>query len=93
MKQRISRGEIISLLAGIPAAVAATAGTASAADTPQAVSLKKSLGYVDKSTVKGRECDDCRFYKPKDKTTGTCSIIPGGTVKAVGWCKSWAAKA
>jgi hypothetical protein len=94
VSERLSRGEIISLITGIPAALAVTAGAASAAaDTPAATAMKKSLGYIDKSTTKGRTCSNCRFYKGINGTTGTCQIIPGGTVKAAGWCKSWAAKA
>jgi hypothetical protein len=92
VKEQLSRGEIISLIAGVPLVVAASSGTASAADTAQAKAMKKTLGYVDKSKVKD-DCDDCRFYKAVTKTDGTCSIIPGGTVKAAGWCKSFAKKA
>ena len=93
MKEQLSRGEIISLIAGVPLVVAASAGTASAADTDQAKAMKKSLAYVDVAKDKGRDCDDCRFYKAKTKVEGTCSIIPGGTVKAHGTCKSFAKKA
>ena len=74
MKEHLSRGEIISLIAGVPAIVAAGAGTASAADTEAAKAMKKSLGYIDKSKVKD-DCDDCRFYKKVTKTDGTCAII------------------
>jgi hypothetical protein len=92
VSERLSRGEIISLIAGIPAAVAVTGAAASAADTDAAKTQKKNLGYVDKSTKAGQECDDCRFYKAVDKTSGTCQLIPGGTVQAGGWCKSWVKK-
>ena len=92
MKERLSRGEIISLIAGVPLVVAASTAGASAADTEAAKAMKKSLGYIDKSKVKV-DCDDCRFYKAVTKTDGTCTIIPGGTVKAAGWCKSFARKA
>ena len=93
MAERLSRGHIISLLAGIPAAVAVTAAGASAADTAAATSMKKSLAYVDKSKVAGKTCANCRFYTAGSPAgSGTCAIIPGGTVKAAGWCKSYAAK-
>jgi hypothetical protein len=92
MSERISRGEVISLIAGIPAAVAVTSAAASAADTAAAVTQKKNLAYVDKSAKAGQDCDDCRFYAAKTKTDGTCQLIPGGTVKAAGWCKSWVKK-
>jgi hypothetical protein len=93
VSERLSRGHIISLLAGIPAAVAVTAGRAAAADTAAATAMKKSLGYIDKSKTAGRTCGNCRFFKATSGGNGTCAIIPGGTVKAAGWCKSWAAKA
>ena len=92
MSDRFSRGEIISLLAIVPGAVAATASVASAADTDQAKTIKKSLAYVDKSTKSGQTCSNCRFFKAGTGGSGTCQIIPGGTVKAAGWCKSWAKK-
>lgn len=89
MSDRHSRAEVISLLAGIPAALAVTAAAAGAADSPQATNIKKSLGYVDKSPKADQKCGNCRFFKATSGGNGTCQIIPGGTVKAAGWCKSW----
>lgn len=95
MSERLSRGEIISLIAGIPAAVVLTAEAASAADSAAATQQKKTLGYVNKSTKAGQSCSTCRFYTAaKTKgAAGTCQLIPGGTVAAAGWCKSWVKKA
>jgi hypothetical protein len=90
MPERLSRGAVISLLVGIPVAVAMTAGAASAGDTAQATTKKKSLGYIDKSTTVGKTCANCALFKVTSAGNGTCLIIPGGTVKAAGWCKSWA---
>jgi hypothetical protein len=92
VSERFSRGEIISLIVGIPAAVAVSAEAAAAADSASAVTQKKSLGYVDKSAKSGQSCGICRFYTKKDATSGTCALIPGGTVKAAGWCKSYVKK-
>jgi len=92
VSERLSRGEIISLIAGIPVAVAVTAQAAGAADSAAAAGQKKSLGYVDKSTKSGQTCGNCRFYTKKDGASGTCALIPGGTVKAAGWCKSYVKK-
>lgn len=93
MSERLSRGEIISLLAGIPTAVALTAETASAAP-PNATTTQigKSLAYVNKSTHAGQSCSDCRFFKATSGGNGTCQLIPNATVKAAGWCKSWTKK-
>lgn len=92
MSNRFSRGEIISLIAGIPAAVAVTAETAAAADSASAKQQKKTLGYVDKSTKAGQQCGNCRFFTATSGGNGNCQLIPGGTVKSVGWCKSWVKK-
>ena len=95
MSERFSRGEIISLIAGIPAATALTAEAALAADSAAATQQKKTLGYVNKSAKSGQTCGNCRFYvaaKAKGGS-GTCQLIPGGTVAAGGWCKSWVKKA
>lgn len=93
MSERISRSELISLIAGVPLAVVVTAAAAEAADTPQAVQTKKALAYVDKSPKKDQICGNCQFYKGINGTTGNCQLIPGGQVKKAGWCKSWAKKA
>jgi hypothetical protein len=93
MSERLSRGEIISLLVGIPAAVAVTAAAASAGDTAQATAKKKSLAYVDKSTTAGKTCANCGLFKATSAGNGACLIIPGGTVAAAGWCKSWVPQA
>jgi hypothetical protein len=88
--ERLSRGEVISLLVGIPLAVATTAAAASAGDTAQVSTKKKSLSYVDKSPIVGKTCANCALFKATSAGNGTCLIIPGGTIKAAGWCKSWA---
>ncbi len=93
MSDRLSRIELISLFAGIPMAVAVTAAAASAADTAQAATKKKTLAYVDKSTTAGKTCTNCSIFKPTGAGKGTCLIIPGGTVAAAGWCKSWVPQA
>ncbi len=95
MPERFSRGEVISLIAGIPAAAALTAEAAMAADSAAAIQQKKTLGYVSKSTKAGQTCSNCRFYTAATKpgAAGTCALIPGGTVAAGGWCKSWVKKA
>jgi hypothetical protein len=78
MADRISRGEIISLLAGVPLAVAATAGAASAADN------KAQFKY--QTTPKGAlKCSACKFFKKP----AACSIVTG-TISPNGWCIAFA---
>ncbi len=90
MPEYLSRGKAIALIAGIPVAAALTAAAVSAADTAQATKTKASLGYIGKSATKGQTCANCSFFVATSGGAGTCKIIPGGTVKAAGWCKSWA---
>jgi hypothetical protein len=98
MSERLSRGKAILSIAGIPAAIASTASLASAAlaaeaakpDTAQATKMKATLGYVEKSTVSGANCTNCTFYAATGGGVGSCKLIPGGTVKGAGWCKSYA---
>jgi hypothetical protein len=98
MSEHLSRGKAILGMAGLPAAIAITASLASAAaaadaakpDTPQATKMKATLAYVEKSTVSGALCSNCTFYAATGGGVGSCKLIPGGTVKAAGWCKSYA---
>jgi hypothetical protein len=97
MSEHLSRGKAILSIAGLPAAIAITASLASAAvaadaakpDTPQATKMKATLAYVEKSTVSAN-CSNCTFYAATGGGVGSCKLIPGGTVKAAGWCKSYA---
>jgi hypothetical protein len=94
MPEHFSRGKAIWILAGIPATAMLLASAAAAADpaadTPGATKMKTTLGYVDKSTTTGQACASCSFFAATSDGDGTCKLIPGGTVKAAGWCKSWA---
>ena len=67
-------------------------------DDPQAV----SLGYVqDASSVDGsrypqfhagQACANCALYLGGDAAAGACSIFPGKSVMAAGWCSVYAPK-
>jgi hypothetical protein len=76
------------------AAVAAD-GPLVAADDPTA----KALNYVDdaaksKTAKPGNKCATCALYQgAAGSAQGPCPIFPGKSVKATGWCNSWAAKA
>jgi hypothetical protein len=94
MDGHLSRGKAIWFLASIPAAAGILASAASAdtatADTPAATKQKATLGYVDKSTTAGQACASCSFFAATSAGDGNCKLIPGGTVKGTGWCKSYA---
>ena len=57
----------------------------------------KALAYTgDASTVKhasfkpGSSCANCQFFTAG---TGACTLFPGFSVAAAGWCSAWAKKA
>jgi hypothetical protein len=82
MANHISRGEIISLLAGLPVAVAATTGIASAADN------KAQFKYQDKPGKGGAKCSGCSLFTPPN----ACKVVTG-KISPNGWCTAWAKKA
>jgi hypothetical protein len=86
MADRISRGEIISLLAGIPLIAAATTAVASAADDSSGT--KAQYKYVDKSTKAGQACKNCALFK----APSSCVVVKGH-IAAAGWCAAYAPKA
>lgn len=84
MSERISRGEVISLLAGIPVAALATTGIASADDA----ATRKQYKYQDKPGKGGQKCSGCALFKPPAK----CTVVPG-KISPNGWCIAYAPKA
>ena len=90
MSERLSRGAVISRLVAVPVAMVLSASAASAADTAATTKTKNALGYIAKSTTAGKTCANCSLFKATSGGNGTCQIIPDSTVKAAGWCKSWA---
>ena len=84
MSDRISRGEIISLLAGIPVAALMTTGIASADD----MATRKTYKYQDKPGKGGAKCAGCTLFKAPNK----CSVVPGN-IKPTGWCIAYSPKA
>ena len=85
MSERVSRGEVISLLAGIPLAAAATTAVASAAD--DSGGTKAQYKYVDKSTVAGKKCSGCALFK----APSACSLVKG-KISPNGYCIAYAPK-
>jgi uncharacterized protein (DUF1501 family) len=84
-------------LAGLAARSAQAAETAACYDPaalPRAQkSMRRSLGYEEKSTDAKRQCRLCAFYTGTKDACGTCQMLSGGPVNAGGVCNSFAAKA
>ena len=54
--------------------------------------LRTSLGYVDKSPLADKLCDNCVQYVPANPSScGTCKLVKG-RIHPKGYCLSWAAK-
>jgi hypothetical protein len=86
MSDRISRGEVISLIAGLPLAMVATTAIASAADDSSGT--KAQFKYVAKSTMAGKQCSGCALFK----APGACSVVKG-KISPSGYCIAYAPKA
>lgn len=54
---------------------------------------RKALGYVDKSTARGKQCDNCQFFVAAEAEgqCGTCKVVPG-PIHPKGYCTAWAAR-
>jgi hypothetical protein len=63
----------------------------------------KALGYVDNTNTvdaasnpthtPSQHCSDCLQFQGKPGAArGGCSIYPGKSVSATGWCRAWVAK-
>ena len=64
-------------------------------DDPTAKALKyvSDAGKATGGAKPGSKCANCTFYQgAAGSPQGPCQIFPGKTVKAAGWCLSWAAK-
>jgi hypothetical protein len=86
MANRISRGEIISLLAGIPAAVAVTTTVASAADDSSGT--KAQYKYQATHGPKGQVCAGCALFK----APASCQLVKG-KISPKGYCIAYSPKA
>jgi hypothetical protein len=85
MADRISRGEIISLLAGLPLAVGATTASALAAD--DSGGTKAQYKYVA-VTLKKQKCSNCALFK----APSSCVLVKG-KISPNGYCIAYAPKA
>jgi hypothetical protein len=54
----------------------------------------KALGYTSTAPNPAQKCATCaQFQGASGDASGGCTIFPGKTVAAAGWCKAWAKKA
>ena len=86
MSENLSRGAIISLIAGLPLVVAS--GSIALADTDDSSGTKKSFKYQTKPGPGGKDCAGCSFFKAPN----ACAIVKG-KLSPKGYCISYAPKA
>lgn len=95
----MTRREVLRLAGGataiIPLAMLTT-HQAVATDMPQVDpedATAKALGYVHASENAEQLCNNCQLYTGEAEAEwGQCTIFPGKSVNAQGWCKSWVKK-
>jgi hypothetical protein len=104
MSYSLSRRRLLQNLAiGVPlvplAAGVLNSALAADADAPLLspdAKEAKAVKYVEdasqaKGAVAGSTCANCALYQGHaGAPTGPCQIFVGKTVKAAGWCSSWA---
>ncbi|MCS6799678.1 MAG: high-potential iron-sulfur protein [Myxococcota bacterium] len=73
-----------------PADGGALACTDTTGLTDQEKAIRAQLEYVDRSTVAGQNCANCRFWvpAPREGACGGCTLIRG-PIHPEGHCKSW----
>ncbi len=85
MSERFSRGEIISLLVGVPLIVAASSTAVSASD--DSGGTKTKYKYIPKPGPTGQKCIGCALFV----SPAACTIVKG-TVSPNGYCVAYAPK-
>jgi len=100
-RRRFIKGVMISAAALQVAAVSRRSTAAELPRLDESEPSAKALGYVhDAGTVESatrggsdRVCATCRFYTEPAEAWGPCTLFPGKSVAAKGWCKGWVALA
>jgi len=54
-------------------------------------SMRSSLGYTSTSTDPAQNCAGCAYFQGGAGDCGTCDLLGGGQVSAMGRCNSWGA--
>jgi hypothetical protein len=58
--------------------------------TPDGITVRQNLAYVDRSKLPEQRCDNCQQYIPAAAgQCGGCKVMPGPT-HPLGFCKVWA---
>ncbi|CAN5249279.1 hypothetical protein BH09MYX1_BH09MYX1_12640 [soil metagenome] len=61
--------------------------------TPDEITMRTNLAYVDKATDTSKECVKCNFFKPAaPDACGACTLIKG-PINPAGYCNSFVVKA
>lgn len=85
---------LVLLASGSRAAESAPATCHDPAALPFSQKIRRrSLGYVEVSTVAGKTCSACTFFTATQAGCGTCQLLTGGPVNATAVCTSFALKA
>lgn len=83
----------VAAAAALPVAGLIPVQAVSAADMPKVSpddpTTAKALNYVEQSAKDGQTCNNCVLWQGADAEWGGCSIFPGKSVSAKGWCQSW----
>jgi len=87
MPDRVSRGLIISLLAGLPIAAVASPGVNENGGKSDSTKPAKSDGYVGHPGKNGAKCSTCGLFMAPNH----CNVIPG-IVSPNGHCNLYLAK-
>ena len=101
--RRIALGKMVGGIAAIPLISVAGAAQAAAPQvdeaSPAAVGLKykhdaAAAPRVDKAGTAAADqtCANCQFIQAPDGEWRPCTLFPGKTVNANGWCSAWAKK-
>ena len=103
--QAMNRRSLLKNLAAAAAAAVLPAGRSRSAELPH-LDVKDSaavaLGYVENANqvdvkkypafVKGSRCDNCLLLQGAGGAYRPCSLFPGKSVSASGWCSGWSAE-
>jgi hypothetical protein len=95
----LTRRSLIGFAAIAPLAAVTRAAESAACYDPAKLPLsqrnrRRSLGYVEASTVAGKRCAGCAFFTASAQSgCGTCQLLGGGPANAGALCNSYGAKA
>jgi hypothetical protein len=90
----VQRGLIASALVPVAGLFVSTAAHGESPALDSSDPTAKALGYVTKSAKPDANCANCSQFQAKaGDAMGPCTIFPGKSVAAAGWCSGWVKKA